>query len=185
MQIILASASPNRRNIMDLSGLVYEVIPGEYEEDNHLDMPPAELVKHLALGKAQWVAERHPEALVIGADSLVFLGDQVMGKPHTREKLVEMITALSGQMSTQYTGYAIVQGDQIVTGVSEAKVYMREIEPDEIERYAQSPEGLDKAGGYAIQGRASAFISRIEGSYMGIVGLPLSELMVELRAFGV
>jgi septum formation protein len=185
MQIILASASPRRREIMDLTGLKYEVVPSEYEEDNHLNMPPAELVKHLALGKAQWVAERHPEALVIGADSLVFLGGQVMGKPHTREKLVEMVTALSGRVNTVYTGYAIVQGRQIVTGFAEGKVFMREITSDEIVRYAQSDEGLDKAGGYAIQGLAAAFIERIEGSYMGIVGLPLSELVVELRAFGV
>jgi septum formation protein len=184
-RIILASGSPRRREIMDLTGLKYEVVPSEYVEDNHLDMAPPELVKHLALGKAQWVAQRYPRALVIGADTLVFLGDQVLGKPHTREELGRMIKTLSGQMNTVYTGYALVQNDRVVSGAVKADIYVRDISPDELKAYATYDDGLDKAGGYAIQGRAAAFIERIDGDYLGTIGLPLCQLVLELREFGV
>ena len=183
--VILASSSPRRRQLLGQTGLKFDVIASEYEEDNTLPLPPAELVQHLAQGKAHWVAQDHPSSLVIGADTLVVLGDRVLGKPAGPAEVRAMIAALSGHWHTVVTGLAIVHGGQVVTDVSETRVHLRELSASEIDRYGRLSEPLDKAGAYGIQYTGGLFVDRLEGDYSGVVGLPMATLARRLLEFGI
>lgn len=184
-RIILASASPRRREILQQAGLTFEVVPAAYEEDNSLKLSPRELVSHLALGKAREVAARNPDALVIGADTLVFIGAQVLGKPTNADDVRRMISLLSGQTHSVATAVAVIAGGTEQTEVSETLVTFRALTPREIDHYAALPNVYDLAGAYAVQGTAALFTTRIEGDYLGVVGLPLSVLEPMLARHGI
>lgn len=185
-KIILASTSPRRKEILAGTGLVFDTMSSGYEEDNSLAMPPNQLVTHLAEGKARWVAEKHPVAVVIGADTLVSLDGRVIGKPRDKDELVSVFTALSGRSHSIFSGIAIIEGDKVVTESVETKVFFRKLTSQEIEKYsAHIREWKDKAAGYGIQSLAGLFIERIEGDYYNVVGLPLCRLGVRLKEFGV
>ena len=176
-RIILASASPRRKEILAKAGLIFEVIPSRYEEDMSLDKEPKDLVMHLALEKAREVAARNPGALVIGADTFIFLGNQVIGKPKDKEDLASMIKLLSGRTHSVFTGVSVVDGGKEKVDFQEAKITFRELSNEEIVGYSENyEEWHDKAGGYAIQGVGASFIDKIDGDYLGIVGLPLTLL---------
>ena len=184
-RIILASSSPRRKELLAMTGLPFDIVPSGYEEDNALPLPPAELVAQLALGKAQWVAERHPEALVIGADTLIAMDGQVYGKPHGKEDLVATLKKFSGRSHSVFSGIALVENGRTATESVETKVFFRELGDDEIARYAETDEWRDKAGGYGIQATGALFIEKIEGDYFNVVGLPLCRLGQRLREFDV
>ncbi|MDB5178602.1 MAG: maf [Patescibacteria group bacterium] len=183
--LILASSSPRRKELLALTGAPFEVIASEFEEDNSIDLPPGELVAQLALGKAQWVADKHPEAVVIGSDTLIALDGRVIGKQTDRAELIETLTALSGRSHSAFSGLAIIEGDRVVTESLETKVFFRQLEAAEIERYADTADWQGLAGGYGIQSTAAVFIERVEGDYLTVVGLPLCRLSVLLKEFGV
>lgn len=182
---ILASASPRRKELLAMTGLEFDVVPSEYEEDNSLALPPAELVGQLALGKARWVAARHPGALVIGADTLVAMDGRVYGKPRDKADLIATLRKFSGQSHSVFSGVALIKDGRETVESTETKVHFRQLGDDEIARYAETDEWHDKAGGYGIQATGALFIEKIEGDYFNVVGLPLCRLGQQLGEFGI
>lgn len=187
--IYLASASPRRRELLSQVGLQFQVLPSNIVELVRDDEPPADYVQRVALDKARFVAglarERGlPEHPVLGADTEVVLDGTILGKPRDRADGIAMLERLSGRTHAVLTGIALVHQDAEHVALSESRVTFAPLGPDEIARYWESGEPADKAGGYAIQGRAAAFITRIEGSYSGVVGLPLYELAQLLKRAG-
>ncbi len=183
--IILASASPRRKAILEQVGLDFEIIPSNYEEDMTLDLPPLELAKHLASNKAKDVAQSHSDSVVIGADTFVVFKNQLIGKPHTVEKAREVLTMLSGQTHEIITGVSVIEGDKEVTDVVSTKVTFRKLSPEEIDVYIQKDDPLENAGSYKIQEKGALLVEKIEGDYLNIVGLSVVRLSGMLKQFGI
>jgi septum formation protein len=186
-KIILGSTSPRRREILEKLRIPFVTEDSGYEEDMTLPLKPRDLVKKLALGKARAVAVRHTNAIIIGGDTIVVLGKEVLGKPHTVARAKEMLKKLSGKTHSIMTGLAVIDtktGKEIVRAV-EAKIEFRTLSDKQINSYVETKEPLDKAGAYAVQGYGAALIKKITGDYYGIVGLPLSLLQDELEELGV
>ena len=186
-KVILASASPRRRELLATLGVPFDVEVSGYEEDMTLHKSPREMVKNFALEKAKAVAVRHSDVVVIGADTVVAYGKHILGKPHTPARIKEMMHLLSEKMHRVWTAYAIVdtRTSKSITRVTEAKIFFKKLSSREINEYASRAESLDCAGGYAIQGAARAFVKRIDGDYNAIVGLPLASLSEDLVKCGV
>jgi septum formation protein len=186
-KIILASTSPRRQDILERVGLKFVVEPSDYEEDMSLKMPPRELAKFLSRGKAEAVAKKHKDAIVIGADTFVVLGKELMGKAHTPAQAKSMLRKLSGKKHCVLTGLTIIdtKKKKSISRVSESFVYFKKLSTKEIDAYVGSGEAFGKAAAYAIQGRAAAFIRKTEGDFWGIVGLPVYELVWILKRLGV
>ncbi len=190
-KIILGSASPRRRELMAQIGLEFEVVVSNKEEYYESTIPE-EIVKELALMKAENVtseleAKRQlKDMVIIGADTIVVLDDQILGKPRDEEEAFEMLTNLQGRAHQVFTGTAILSYDEtgerlVQNQASETKVYVHEMNRDEILSYIKSGEPMDKAGAYGIQGAFAAYIDRIEGDYYNVVGLPVSYLYQHLK----
>ncbi len=185
MVMILASASPRRRQLLEQLGCVFSVKESRAKESVAF-CEPAQIVMQNARLKAQEVAGRSPkDAVVIGADTLVFAEKQALGKPSGAEEARRMLAFLSGKSHQVYTGIAIVKKGECWTDYAATTVKMGAICAEEIAAYVATGEPLDKAGAYAIQGRAAAFICGIEGSYSNVVGLPLFCLVNLCRKAGV
>ncbi len=185
-KLILASASENRRKILEAAGIQFLVVRSGFDEDSApLSMPPQAYVQHLALEKARSVAKRFPEDVVLGADTVVSLGSEILNKPLTKERAREILGKLSGQDHSIFTGFAIVDTErkQEVTRVEETRVKFRALTDTEIVEYVERGEDLDKAGGYAIQGGAASFVEKVEGDLSNAIGLPLSAVLEELAKF--
>lgn len=175
--IVLASGSPRRRELLGQMGITeFEVLPAKSEETAPDGLTPAELVQHLALQKAQEVAALRPNALVIGADTVVVLDGTVLGKPKNEADAERMLSALSGRSHEVYTGLAVVNGGRIYRHAECTKVEFRPLTENEIAGYIATGEPMDKAGAYGIQGRACVFIRGIQGDYYNVVGLPVCAL---------
>lgn len=185
--IVLASASPRRKELLDQIGLQFEVEPSGYEEDIAAGSEPHETAERLSLGKARAAAGKHRNALIIAADTLVVLGDGILGKPHTDAEARGMLRALNGKMHLVITGYTLLDTEtgKVLSRSVETKVRMRRLTLKEIDSYVRTREPLGKAGGYAIQGRGAVLVNRVEGDYSNVVGLPLSDLAESLKKFGV
>lgn len=190
-KIILGSASPRRRELMAQIGLEFEVVVSKKEE-HYESTIPEEIVKELALMKAENVtseleAKRQlKDMVIIGADTIVVLDDQILGKPRDEEEAFEMLTNLQGRAHQVFTGTSILSYDEtgerlVQNQASETKVYVHEMNRDEILSYIKSGEPMDKAGAYGIQGAFAAYIDRIEGDYYNVVGLPVSYLYQQLK----
>jgi septum formation protein len=185
--VILASASPRRQEILRQVGIPFVVDPSTAQETIQPDWTIPEIAQRLAERKAFDVATRHPEAdVVIGADTVVVLGEDVLGKPVDAEDARRMLTQLSGRSHAVYTGYALVAPklSRSVSGATCTQVRFRVLDDGEIARYVASQEPMDKAGSYAIQGLASLFVDGIEGDYFNIVGLPIAQVNLALRQLG-
>lgn len=190
MRIILASKSPRRRELLAQIGIEYECIVSDKEE-KIAQTVPEEAVKELSKQKAETVFEMtaEEEVLVIGADTVVVCGGEIMGKPKDRADAKRMLTRLSGGCHSVWTGVTIIyragcakeNAVSVETFAEETRVYMYDISDEEIERYAQSGEPDDKAGAYAIQGAGAKFIKRIEGDYNNVVGLPVAALYQRIK----
>lgn len=186
-QIILASTSPRRKEILEMTGLSFITEASSYEEDMTLSLNNEELAKTLSLGKAEAVAKNHTNTIVIGSDTFVTFEGKRLGKPHTPEKAKEMLQMLSSKKHTVFTGLAIIDTDTKKT-ISEAilaAVFFREMSEAEIDGYIRTGEPLDKAGAYAVQGKGAMFIEKIDGDFFSIMGLPLSRLVERLEEFDV
>ena len=184
--LILASGSPQRREILGRLGMPFGVEPSDIDETPHAGEGPEELAARLALAKAREVVARHTDGLVIGADTVVWRGGRLFGKPRDRAEAVAMLRQLRDGQHLVVTGLAVVRasdGAERVTTVP-AAVVMRDYSDAEIERYVDTGEPLDKAGAYGAQGEGARLIERIDGPFLTVVGLPLDQLAPLLRELG-
>jgi septum formation protein len=187
-RLVLASASPRRRELLSRLGLAFEVVPSAVTEDLPAGVPPAQVAADLALAKARDVAGRLGAGIVVlGADTLVVLDERPFGKPASREDARVMLEALRGRPHEVVTGVAVVETTaprrEAVETVT-SRVVMRDYSEAELEAYVATPEPYDKAGAYAVQGLGGRLVARVEGSYTNVVGLPVSTTARLLRAFG-
>ncbi len=182
-KLILASSSERRRRLMAEGGLDFEVVAPSLAEPTEyvLNLPPIQQAEALAYFKARSILDIHPKATVLGADTIVVLGEEVMGKPADAEGARRMLDTLSGTRHRVITGVAIVGPCGRLIASDTTYVQMREMSPDEIDGYVESEEWAGKSGGYAIQETADRFISRIDGSFSNVVGLPM-ELVTQMLA---
>ncbi|MBW2107253.1 MAG: septum formation inhibitor Maf [Deltaproteobacteria bacterium] len=185
--LILASASPRRRDLLTQAGLPFTVIPSTVDETALTAGPPEVQVRMLAQAKAKQVAARFPDHWVIGADTLVVIDGRVLGKPKDRTEARAMLHRLSGRTHTVWTGYCLCCKDvaQSICDAVDTKVQFKTLSAGEIAWYVNTSEPYDKAGGYAAQGLGSTLIKRIEGSYTNVVGLPVCEVVETLVRVGV
>jgi nucleoside triphosphate pyrophosphatase len=184
--IYLASASPRRSALLDQIGVAHRVQPVDVDETARSGEAPAEYVRRLAVLKAEtlWQKLAAPQRQpVLGADTAVVLDDQILGKPLDEDDCVRMLTLLSGRTHQVFTAVAL-RASTCQSRVNVSDVTFRQLADEEIRRYWRSGEPADKAGAYAVQGRAALFIERIAGSYSGIMGLPLFETGELLTAIG-
>lgn len=186
-KIILASASPRRKELLKLLELEFDVSPSDIDEDKVKGSTPKETVEKLSFKKASKVAEKFSDAIIIGADTIVVLEDLILGKPRDERDAEKILNSLSGKKHAVITAFTILDSrtGKKVTRSHMSNVYMRNLGSDEIKEYIASGEPMDKAGAYAIQGRAGLFVERIEGNYHSIVGLPLNLLKEELKQFNI
>lgn len=186
-RFILASASPRRLDLLGQIGVVPDdVIAADVDETPMARELPGPMARRLAVIKAQAVANLHPDALVLAADTVVACGRRALGKPADEREAERFLRLLSGRRHRVYGGVAlIVPGGETYTRLVMTTVQMKRLSPPEITGYLASGEWQGKAGSYGIQGRAGAFVKRINGSYPNVVGLPLLEVADLLRAHGV
>ncbi|NMA51558.1 MAG: septum formation inhibitor Maf [Peptococcaceae bacterium] len=182
-KIVLASASPRRAELLRQVGLEFEVMVSEVEETLTPGLEPAAQVELFALRKANAVAATLDRGIVIGADTVVVQGGRVLGKPVDAQEAVEMLQLLQGKGHEVYTGVALVDARSSVKLVEHVmtRVFFNAMSEESIRRYVATGEPLDKAGAYAVQGRAALFINRLEGCYYNVVGLPLARLATMLK----
>ncbi len=185
-RLILASASPRRAELLHLLGLDFEIIPSHMDETSKYGEAPSDHVLRLSLEKADQIAALFPEALVLGADTVVVIDGLVLGKPKTQSEARQMLIALGGREHIVYTGFSLIQKRKNlqVSQVVKSAVLFKDIPGDEISWYVSSEEPYDKAGGYAVQGMGAFFIREIRGSYTNVMGLPLSEVVETLKELG-
>ena len=185
-KIVLASSSPRRVKLLKQLGVTFEVVEpvGVHEED---DGVPEEVVLRNAQAKADHVASKLDEGIVIGADTIVVLGDTIIGKAMTDQEATEMLTALQGRTHRVLTGLAVVDASskRTETDVVETVVTFQPLTEDEVARYVASGEPLGKAGGYAVQGLGAVIVEEVHGCFYNVVGLPLYKLSMLLETFGV
>lgn len=178
----LASQSPRRRSLLQLIGLQFEVIPSHVDEESCTEQDPVRHVLQLSLAKAAEVARRIDSGLVVGADTIVVLDGEILGKPVDEREAVAMLQRLSGRTHEVYTGFAIVckpEGLE-VTGYEKTSVHFRELQAWEIESYVATGSPMDKAGAYGIQDQSALFADRIEGCFYNVVGFPLTKFYLAL-----
>lgn len=182
-QLILASGSPRRKELLALVTPDFTVKVSDVDENAITAPTPAELAKALARAKCLAVAETEPEALVLGSDTVVEFEGEVFGKPKNRQDAQRMLQALSGKRHYVHTGVCMAQGDHIENFVVSSAVDFFPIEEVDLQGYIDTKEPYDKAGGYAIQGHAAVWCKGIEGCYYNIMGLPVSQVAQALKKF--
>lgn len=183
--IILASASPRRRELLGQIGVECDVIPSEIDEQPFRDELPFNYVRRMAAEKAMAITERYPDRIVLGADTDVVVDDRILGKPIDRDDYIAMFSLLSGRSHQVITAVSVMRGEEGSLMVSVTDVEFRKVSEQEMLDYWDSGEPCDKAGGYGIQGIGAIYIKHIQGSYSGVMGLPLYETSELLRGAGV
>lgn len=187
MRVILASASPRRKELLGQLGMEFEICVSDVEE-KVTETIPSKVVEELSAQKAEAVFQKNQgDVLVIGADTIVAMESQILGKPQSREHAVEMLKCLQGKKHQVYTGVTIlkrISGEEFCHTFSEStSVKFYPMTEEEIDWYVASSEPLDKAGSYGIQGLGARFVERIEGDYNNVVGLPIARLYQELKSY--
>ena len=177
--LILASKSPRRRYLLEQAGLTFSVVPSTVDEDAVAVCDPEDYTRKLASAKARDVAREHLESWVIGADTIVSIGGDILGKPRSMNEARGMLRRLSGQMHQVYTGCAVccLAKDRFWATSVKTDVVFKDLSPEEIDWYVHTDEPFDKAGAYAIQGLGTFLVRRINGSYTNVVGLPVCEII--------
>ena len=186
-EIILASASPRRKELLEQIGIPYKILPSGVEEDmSKIEGTPEEKVEKLALNKAMDVAGKLSSGLVLGADTAVVLGKDIMGKPKTYDEGYSMLKKLSGNTHLVITGLALINAENMryITGHEITEVVFDTLTDNKIKWYLETGEYKDKAGSYGIQGKGAVFVKEIRGCYFNVVGLPLFKLTEMLERFG-
>ena len=184
MKITLASGSPRRRELLEMLGADFEVIPAKGEERAEAGLSPEDTVKSLATEKAEEVFSLVPEGLILAADTIVELDGEILGKPKDSKDAKAMLRRLSGRAHRVYTGVAVLCGEERIIEAEETKVYFRALSEGEIVAYVTTGEPLDKAGAYGAQGIASLFVERIDGDFFNVMGLPVCRVGRMLSKIG-
>lgn len=176
-KLILASASPRRSDLLRLLGLSFDVFPSHVSEALDRSIPPEDYVREISGRKARAVASRFNSGIVIGADTVVVLDGDILEKPAGEDEAIRMLSRLSGKTHRVYTGLTLIDSEsgRSLRDVAVTDVTMRPLTPEEIQFYVKSGEPMDKAGAYAVQGRAAAFVTSISGCFYNVVGLPISQ----------
>ncbi len=185
-KIILASKSARRREILEHLGLDIEIRVSGADEDIDPSTTPELYTELLSVRKAEAVLPCPSESMIIASDTIVYAGGEILGKPCDRADAIRMMTLLSGETHKVYSGVAVIYDGKTFVTHDETEVTFRKLEREEIERYVDSGEPFDKAGGYGIQDRASVFIRGIKGDYFNVVGLPVYKMFKLLKEkFGI
>ena len=183
MNLILASQSPRRRELLGLTGLDFTVRVADIDETMDPGKAPFDEVARVSRMKALAV-QREPEDVVIAADTIVVCEGRVLGKPRDEEDAFRILSQLSGRHHEVMTGMTVLRGDEVITHTEVTKIHFRQLHPDELRAYIASGEPMDKAGAYGIQGGAALFADQMEGDYYNVMGLPVCRLAMILRGFG-
>jgi len=182
--LILASQSPRRRELLAQAGFAFSVEAADIDESRLADEAPEAYVRRLALEKARVIAARRPGATVVGSDTTVVLDGAVLNKPQDVEDARRMLLALAGRAHAVHTGVAVGGGGGGRSPVETTRVFFEPMLPDELEAYLLTGDSLDKAGAYGIQGYAARWVSRIEGDFFNVMGLPIAATVRLLREVG-
>ncbi len=180
-KIILASKSPRRKELLEKCGIAFACMPMDIDESLNEGETLEDKIRLLSRRKAQACLDTHPEAVVIGSDTIVTLDEKILGKPKNREDAKRMLRELSGRTHRVITGLAVISSRRCYTDVSVSEVTFAPLSEKEIEDYAASGECDDKAGAYAVQGLGGKFITRISGDYYAIMGLPLHLVYEQIK----
>lgn len=180
--MILASKSPRRIELMTLAGFDFKSVPATGEENIPDGTSPSDAVLMLSRQKAQEIAEKYPDDIVIGADTVVALGNEIMGKPKDEQDAFDMLKKLSGKTHSVLTGVSVISPDKHIHFYEKTEVEFYPLGDDEIWRYIASGEPMDKAGAYGIQEKGAMFVKRINGDFYNVVGLPVARLARELKS---
>ncbi len=183
MRIILASQSPRRRELLKTIFENFEIIPSSCEEVVPNNISTQNVAEFLANLKANDIAKKYPEALVIGADTVVIAENEILGKPKNEAQAKEMLNKLSGKTHTVITGVSLCFNGKNCSFSEITEVEFFDLSNDEIENYVKTHEPMDKAGAYGIQGKGSLLVKRIDGDYFNVVGLPIAKLKREIDEF--
>ena len=185
--LILASKSPRRRYLLEKAGVEFTVIPSEVDENSAILSAPESYVKSLAEAKARDISNRYPENWIIGADTVVFVNNTILGKPASPDEARAMLSSLNAKTHQVHTGYCICHKatDHFISECVTTDVSFKKLSAKEIDWYINSGEPFDKAGAYAIQGIGTFLVKRINGSYTNVVGLPVCEVLEYLISQGV
>jgi len=181
-RVLLASASPRRRDLLNLVGIAHEVRPANIDERYLPGETPSAHAERLAREKA--IAIDAPDAITIGSDTIVVVDGRVLGKPRDRTQAAEMLRLLSGHSHIVMTGVAARWRGTLASGLEEVAVTFRPLTDQEIERYIDTGEPMDKAGAYGIQGFGATIVERVDGDYFAVMGLPLNRLVGLLGTLG-
>jgi septum formation protein len=186
-KLILASSSPRRKQLLEQIGLEFKIDASNIDEIVDPLLQPVEQVELFSKQKAEAIASKYTDALILAADSMVAINGEVLGKPKDKDDAKRMLKKLSGTQHSIVTGFTLIdtQTKQSITRSVETKVWFKKLSEEEIEAYITKAQPFDKAGSYGIQDLAAIFVEKIEGDYFGSVGLPLFALAEELKKFGV
>lgn len=182
-KIVLASASPRRRELIRLITDNVLCVPSGEDESLPDGISASEVPVYLAKLKAQSVAGSYPDSIIIGSDTVVILGEEILSKPEDKQDAFSKLSALSGKTHKVITACCIIDGEKIHTFAEETQVEFYELTPEEISDYIETDEPMDKAGAYGIQGRGALFVKGITGDYFNVVGLPVARLKRELKEY--
>lgn len=188
LRLVLASESPRRKTLLESVGISPVVVPSGVDEDEQSqDMSPGDLVKTLARRKIRKVAAGRPNDYVLGGDTIVYIDGKVLGKPQGKEEAVEMLRRIRGRTHEVYTGVALYEplGRTVLDDYDATFVTMRNMDEEEIRWYVETGEPMDKAGSYALQGIGGFFVTKVDGDFSSVVGLPLPKVYDLLRRAGV
>ena len=185
LRVILASASPRRRDLLDLIGIAHEVRPADIDETALPAEAPIPHAERLARAKAHALAEGHPDMVVIAADTIVVVDGDILGKPRDEAHAAEMLRRLAGREHIVYTAIAVARGSRTESAVEAVRVTFRALTDDEIAAYIATREPMDKAGAYGIQGYGATIVERVDGDYFSVMGLGLRRLVELLGRVGV
>lgn len=185
-KLILASASPRRRELLGLIAEKFDVIPAKGDENADMSLSPVDIVKALAKQKAEEISKNFPDQTVIGADTMVFCEGRALGKPQDADDAKRMLKLLSGRVHSVITAVAIAQkGHSVKIFAEETEVEFYRLSDEEIDRYIESGEPMDKAGAYGIQGKGALLVKGIDGDYYNVMGLPVGRVFREMREIGI
>jgi len=184
-RLILASSSPRRAQLLKLIGLEFEIIDSKLNERDEVYTVPEVQVLELAEKKARKVAENISDGIIVGADTIVVLNNQMLGKPQTTNEARAMLRKLSGKTHTVYTGLAIIDkpSENIISDYERTLVTFRALNDREIAQYVQTRSPMDKAGAYGIQDQSAVFVTKIDGCFYNVMGFPLAKFYQTLQTF--
>ena len=184
VRVVLASASPRRRELLALIGIAHEVRPADIDESYLEGETPHAHAERLAREKALAIAAAEPDAVTIGSDTIVVIGGKVLGKPRDRAHARTMLRQLSARSHEVMTGIAVHHGQRTVSAVETVRVTFRKLTDEEIDAYIDTGEPMDKAGAYGIQGFGATIVTKVNGDYFAVMGLPLNRLARQLESLG-